>query len=118
MQHEPHFNGPEYVPERDFVRLTGQCARVFDLMKDGHWRTLDQISQATGDPHASVSAQLRHLRKDRFGGHEVNRRHLHGGLFQYQLIAKAGTNAKEAQAKDQDSQGAGRSAHSPHSQRG
>jgi len=83
---EPHFNGPEYVPERDFVRLTGQCLRVFECMQGGRWRTLNQIAILTGDPHASISAQLRHLRKARFGGHTINRRHVAAGLFQYQLI--------------------------------
>lgn len=91
---EGHFNGPEYKPERDKLRLQNQIGRVFAVMKDGEWRTLDEISDATKhytdhgnpDPVASVSAQLRHLRKPRFGLHTVNRRHIEGGLFQYQLI--------------------------------
>ena len=82
------FNGPEYVKERDNPRLTGQIKRIYDLMKDGRWRTLAQIEHATLDNQASISAQLRHLRKERFGGHTVNRRHVAGGLFQYQLEVK------------------------------
>ncbi len=81
-----HFNGPEYVPERDHVRLAGQMRRIFDLMKDGEWRTLENIRATTGDPPASISAQLRHLRKVRFGSHEIERRGLGHGLFQYRLI--------------------------------
>ena len=68
------FNGPCYDPAIDNIRLTGQIKRVFDLMKDGSWRTLDEIAQATGDPHASISAQLRHLRKPRFGSFIVEKR--------------------------------------------
>ena len=88
MKHEPHFNGADYVPERDWDRLTTQIGRVFNCMKDKRWRTLKEIAESTGDPEASISAQLRHLRKDRFGGHAVNRKHMGSGLYRYQLVAK------------------------------
>lgn len=81
-----HFDGPEYVPARDQERLTGQILRIFSLMRDGKWRSLPEIATATGDPEASISAQLRHLRKTRFGSHTVNRRHVGSGLFEYQVI--------------------------------
>lgn len=83
------FNGPEYAPEYDRERLTGQLLRVFSLMRDAQWRTLDEISAATGDPPASISAQLRHLRKKRFGSHIVLRAprgDRSAGLFEYQLL--------------------------------
>lgn len=83
-----HFNGSEYEPAADKARLTGQIKRVYECMADRHWRTLDEIAKATGDPHASISAQLRHLRKKKFGGHTVEKRprgdRTHG-LFEYQL---------------------------------
>lgn len=80
------YNGPEYVPERDDARLTGQTERIFKLMRDGQWRTLPEIAAITTDPPASVSAQLRHLRKPRFGAHTIERRSRRGALFEYQLI--------------------------------
>jgi hypothetical protein len=58
-------------------------------MKDGQWRTLEQIADMTGDPTPSVSAQLRHLRKPRFGSHTVDRRHVGGGLYEYRLEVAA-----------------------------
>lgn len=86
------FNGPCFDQKHDGTRLTGQIVRVFNLMRDGKWRTLDEIATATGDPHASISAQLRHLRKERFGGHTVEKRsrgeRIHG-LWEYQLIVNA-----------------------------
>ena len=88
-KHEPHFNGADYVPERDWERLTTQVGRVFTCMKGGQWRTLREISNLTGDPEASVSAQLRHLRKERFGSHTVNRKHIRSGLYKYQLMTTA-----------------------------
>src|SRR5690348_12949689 len=83
----PRFNGPD-LTAADHQRLAGQMARVFDLMADGNWRTLREIAEATGDPESSISAQLRHLRKSRFGGHTVERKHEGGGLYRYQLIVR------------------------------
>lgn len=80
------FDGDDYVPPRDNPRLTSQHARLRALMWDGKWRSLASISEATGDPPASMSAQLRHLRKKRFGGHTVDRRYLGGGLYEYRVL--------------------------------
>lgn len=68
----PPFGGRTYDPAADGQRLKGQLARVLDVMKDGEWRTLRQIADATGDPEASVSARLRDFRKQPFGGHELD----------------------------------------------
>ena len=86
MQAQFRFDGVEYDHARDSTRLSGQILRIYDLMKDGRWRTLRMISDFTNTPEASASAHLRSLRKDRFGGHTVNRRHVREGLFEYQLI--------------------------------
>jgi hypothetical protein len=83
------FDGSDYSPKRDDVRLAGQLLRVFNCMRDSHWRTLEEIGHDTGDPQASISAQLRHLRKEKFGSHTVNKRNRGDGargLFEYQLV--------------------------------
>lgn len=85
-QFELRFNGADYKPQRDNPRLTSQLLRVWDCMCDGKWRTLAEIAKVTGDPEASISAQLRHLRKPRFGEHEVERRYVRDGLYEYKLI--------------------------------
>ena len=82
---EVRFNGADYIPERDNGRLKSQYDRVFHLMSDGIPRTLREISQVTGDPESSISAQLRHMRKERFGSHEVVRERQSPGLYKYQL---------------------------------
>ena len=82
------FGGSDYVRELDQPRLARQHERIRDLMRDGAWRTLDEIASATGDPAASVSAQLRHLRKARFGGWTVEKRarsDRERGLYEYRL---------------------------------
>ena len=83
------FNGSDYVPKNDDKRLSTQIYDIFILMSDGIYRTLFEISDITSYPQASVSAQLRHLRKERFGSNTVNKQHRGGkksGLWEYQLI--------------------------------
>jgi hypothetical protein len=82
------FNGSDYRPIHDNIRLKGQIKRVHDLMIDGAWRTLSEIEAVTKDPAASISAQLRHLRKDRFGAFTVDKRprgERSKGLFEYRV---------------------------------
>ena len=88
MQLDLRFDGADYDRSRDDTRLTGQILRVWNCVSDGKWRTLRQIAQETGDPEASVSAQLRHLRKPRFGGYTVEREYIDNGLYRYRLIPK------------------------------
>lgn len=84
------FDGKTYEKSIDGQRLRTQLEQVFDLMKDGCWRTLAQISERSGCPEASLSARLRDFRKAKFGKHTVNRRrrHISGvfGVWEYQLI--------------------------------
>ena len=50
---------------RDVMLSAGQCAT---------WLTLEELARLTHYPPASISAQLRHLRKPRFGGYAVVKR--------------------------------------------
>jgi hypothetical protein len=84
----PRFAGADYQPERDNARLGAQIQRVYDLMRDGAWRTLSEIARLTGAPEASASAQLRNLRKPDGGAHVVNRRYVGDGLYEYQIQRK------------------------------
>jgi len=79
------YEGP--VNAADCARLEGQTRRIYDLMSDGVFRTLSEIEATTGDPQASVSSQMRHFRKIRFGGHAVNKRR-RGNQWEYQLIVR------------------------------
>ena len=76
------YEGP--VNADDCARLEGQTLRIYRLMIDGIWRTLEEIQRATGDPQASISAQLRHLRKGRFGGNIVDKQR-RGNQWEYRL---------------------------------
>mgnify|MGYP003656898032 CR=1 FL=1 len=92
---EAKFDGSNYDAKNDKRRLTGQILRIFEAIKDSGWYTLDEIHIITRDPHASISAQLRNLRKDRFGAHTVDKRSRNDrsiGLWEYKLIVSDGSN--------------------------
>lgn len=80
------FDGADYKPGRDDVRLTGQLERIYSVMRDGMWRSLPAIENETGAPQASISAQLRNLRKARFGGHRVDKEYIGTGVYLYRLV--------------------------------
>lgn len=56
------FSGATYEPEHDERRLTHQMERVRRCIETGWW-TVPEIAEVTGDPHPSISAQIRNLRK-------------------------------------------------------
>lgn len=82
------FDGATFDYQKDYMRLNGQLARVYNWMSDGRWRTLGELKNLAGGTEAALSARLRDLRKRRFGGHTVNRRRRanSNGLWEYQLI--------------------------------
>jgi hypothetical protein len=90
LQRAPRFDGPD-LEAADHVRLTGQLERIVRFMRAGDWHTLGEIAAATHDPEASISSQLRHLRKARFGSNTVERRRRGDGwLYEYGLAINAG----------------------------
>lgn len=90
----PDFDGRTYDRQFDYERLKTKFEKVFECMKDGRWRTIDEICAITGIDirgSAGVSARLRDMRKAKFGGHTLNRRSpkttgREKGVHEYQLI--------------------------------
>ena len=81
------FDGDTYEREFDHDRLSSQLTAIKKLMSDGEWRTLDDIAFTIPGSVASISARLRDLRKEKFGGHVVDRRRAHEpGVFEYRLV--------------------------------
>jgi len=85
---DPHFDGDTYDPDLDKVRLTGQSKRVYNVMKDGRWRTLNNISMLANGPESSIGARIRDLRKPKFGKYQVDRKRdsINKGMFLYRLV--------------------------------
>lgn len=77
--------GATFAADLDAERLGGQAKRVWTLMRDGEFRTLREIEDATGDPSPSVSARLRDFR--RMDGVTVeHRREGRGGTWRYRVV--------------------------------
>lgn len=68
--------------------LSGQIKRVFDALSGGQWLSLIDLHSMTGDPVASISSQIRHLKKKAHGSHDIRKRRRGAasrGLYEYHL---------------------------------
>jgi hypothetical protein len=85
--------GPAFQAVHDETRILTQLDRVRNFMlRVPRYHTLAEIEKATGDPAASISAQLRHLRKVRFGSYVVYKRRrgmASRGLWEYRVFDPA-----------------------------
>lgn len=79
-------DGETYDRNRDYTRLNNQRARVYKKMVNHKWWRLYELSAATGDPEASISARIRDLAKPKFGGHVIEKRYAGNGLWEYRLL--------------------------------
>lgn len=86
------FPGSSVSRQLDDARLTGLQKAVFDLMKDGVWRTHSEIKFAIRrGSENGISAMLRNLRSPKRGSHTVDKRRRGDpkiGLWEYRLIVK------------------------------
>lgn len=80
----------DYNTREDQKRLSRQHIAIRELMLDGVWRTVEDISKLTQEPNlCSISAQLRHLRKPEYGGYVVSRRKRFGtNQSEYRMIPR------------------------------
>lgn len=78
--------GTCYDATVDRSRLQKQHEVIRDLMIGNGWMTLGEIENITGYPQASISAQLRHLRKGRFGGYRVDKQRRSPGTWEYRVL--------------------------------
>ena len=90
------FDGETIDKAEDEERLKTLLTFVLHVMADGRYHTLSEILHAVRrlagkliGTEASVSARLRDLRKEKFGGYIIRRERVSGGLFRYQLRDRA-----------------------------
>ena len=93
-------HGPTYSAVRDGARLERQFDVILAYMLErsrgvrtveqahrfGTFSTLSEIEAGTGYPQSSISAQLRHARKEKFGAYGVEKRRRGGdsrGTWEY-----------------------------------
>lgn len=92
------FGGSTFDAARDGERLSKLLDRVRIFMSDGQWRIIPQIREQVGGTESSVSARLRDLRKQKHGGHCVEKEYIGAGLWQYRLLLEE-ENDSTARAK-------------------
>jgi len=80
--------------EVDRDRVMTQMARLKAYMSTHQWYTLAEIEAYTGYPQASISSQLRHLRKAKFGGYALTKRRRTTGTWEYRLTNPLDTTAE------------------------
>ena len=85
-------NGRTIMEDPDAPRrLPRQRHLVLGAMLDGEWWTIPQLEEYArrGGVRATpqgLSARIRDLRKERWGGHTVERECIGSGVFRYRLI--------------------------------
>lgn len=72
------------------ARENAQLEAVWQAMRDGAWRSVEEIAALVECKPASVSARLRDLRKPQYGGWTVERAYVGTGLWRYRVADKAG----------------------------
>ena len=82
----------------DGERLEGQFERVWAIMRDGEYHTIQEVAAKTGDPAQSVARQMGHIRSKARGGHVLEREHWGQGLYAFRV----NFGATRDQEPDQD----------------
>lgn len=87
----PDFDGDTFMRALDHARLGKQLLAVGKVMADGEWHTLEELMRKTGygpTSIAAISARIRDLKKEKFGGHTVVSERVPGepGLWRYRMV--------------------------------
>ena len=71
--------------------LTGRTGEILEILKEGDWVTVEELSNRTGyDRQGSISALCRNLRKKKYGGYEVIGRYNTDKVYEYKLVGMKG----------------------------
>jgi len=81
------FDGKHFDAEKDQARLTAQMKGIYKVLQGAKvWMTVAEIEGETDYPQPSISAQLRNMRKAKFGSLDVRGRYRQGTrIFEYKL---------------------------------
>jgi hypothetical protein len=86
MVTKAEFDGVTYDSRYDYERLASQLVRVRSmLLAEPYWHTLPELLERVGGSATGISARIRDLRKEKFGGHTVETRRVSGGSWEYRI---------------------------------
>ena len=78
--------GGAMLDERDVPKMHAQLARVFDVLKHGHWLSLAEIRDASQPgSESATSSRIRDLRKAPFNFSVLTKRG-EDGVWRYRLV--------------------------------
>ncbi len=67
--------GPLFDEKLDGAAIRGQMETIRQFMlSSDDWYTLAELGAALGYPEGSISANLRHLKKEEFGSYDMQKR--------------------------------------------
>lgn len=78
----------QHEPPRAYGELKVSHHNILNVMRD-EWWTIHDVAEATGYSESSASALMRDFRKDKFGGHALERRHVDGNLYAYRIVLRS-----------------------------
>lgn len=81
--------GPYPKETETGARANSELESVWQAMRDGAWRSVEELAALVECPPASASARLRDLRKPQYGGWTVERAYAGGGVWRYRVAEKA-----------------------------
>ena len=72
------------MDEKKYHTRKGMSPQILDILKDGEWHTVQEISKEIGYLETGTSAGIRSLRKKNYGKLNVVGKWL-GGVYHYRL---------------------------------
>jgi hypothetical protein len=91
LSRAPVFDSGVELAKADHLRLGKQIARVLSVLSDGRWYTVPELQDEifgrfnVRDPEPSLSAQIRNLKKQKHGGHDIRRIRV-GNVYKFRLV--------------------------------
>jgi hypothetical protein len=79
-------NTAEVPREPKFTPPKGKLAKLLKVLSDGRWHSPLELCELTGISPLSITARLRDLRKDDYGGHTIETKETQPGLVLYRLL--------------------------------
>ena len=94
--------GPAFDEAQDGARIRGQLEAIRQFMLSAKaWYTLSELHNALDFPESSISADLRHLRKEKHGSYDVKKRRRDGGAqWEYSVVPPVLTPGQFGFAKE------------------
>ena len=85
---------PETTTKEDFRRMDTQRSRLEWILTNhpGKWWTLRELGHMAVASETGISARLRDMRKDKYGGYDIQAENTGKGLWRYRIAVEENTH--------------------------